>query len=95
MTFSLVTESSMRINWQDNSTNEANFEIQRSLTLVGGYVGIGTPTTAYFNDSGLGENVEYFYRVRAVNATGPSAWTSGSRLPYCFRQGHPTNCWVL
>ncbi len=79
MIFSLVTENSMRVNWQDNSTNEANFEIQRSLTAGTGFVEVGTPATSYFDDSGLGEDTEYFYRVRAVNATAPSAWITGSQ----------------
>ena len=79
MTFSLVTENSMRISWQDNSINEANFEIQRSLTAGTGFVAIGSPTNSYFDDSGLNEDTEYFYRVRAVNASGSSAWITGSQ----------------
>ncbi|RKZ56928.1 MAG: hypothetical protein DRQ44_16285, partial [Gammaproteobacteria bacterium] len=79
MVFSLVTENSMRISWQDISNNETNFEIQRSLTAGTGFIEVGTPTDSYFDDSGLDEDVEYFYRVRAVNATAPSAWITGSQ----------------
>ena len=79
MVFSLVSDNSMRISWQDNSDNEANFEIQRSLTAGAGFVQVGTPTDAFFDDSGLVEDTEYFYRVRAVNASGTSAWIAGSQ----------------
>lgn len=77
--FTLVTENSMTISWQDNSNNEENFEIQRSLTAGIGFVEIGTPADSEFDDSGLDEDVVYFYRVRAVNETGPSPWISGSQ----------------
>lgn len=79
MTFSLVAANSMRVQWDDNSDNEANFEVQRSLTLGLAYTDAGSPTTPYFDDSGLDENIEYFYRVRAVNNTAASAWITGSQ----------------
>ncbi len=89
LAFSLVTENSMRISWQDNSNNEANFEIQRSLTAGIGFVEVGTPTDSYFDDAGLDEDVEYFYRVRAINATGPSAWITGSQSTLLLLPGEP------
>ena len=80
MTFSLVTANSMRVNWQDNSTNEANFVLERSLSLAGPYAQIATPVVNYFDDSGLLENTRYYYRVWAVNATGPSASILGNQI---------------
>lgn len=89
LAFTLVTENSMRIGWQDNSDNEANFEIQRSLTAGTGFVEVGTPTDSYFDDAGLDEDVEYFYRVRAVNNTGPSAWITGSQSTLLLLPSEP------
>lgn len=91
MTFSLVTASSMRVNWVDNSDNEDYFVVERSLTKGSDYVDVGTPTTNYFDDSGLSAEVEYFYRVRAENDSGPSGYLSGSEITLPNPPADPTN----
>ncbi len=78
VTFTSVTENSMRVNWQDNSNNEANFEVDRGPAESGPWTSLGEPSVNYFDDSGLQDDTEYFYRVKAVNATGSSDYTLGS-----------------
>jgi hypothetical protein len=66
--------SQMVVRWQDRSTNEAGFQIERSvdgLTFVpAGTVGANV---TFFLDQGLASATDYLYRVRAFNALGLSA----------------------
>jgi predicted phage tail protein len=61
----------------DNSSNESNFQIFRStdnvnFTMV---TQVGANTTT-FTDSGLAASTTYFYRVRAINASGNSGFSN-------------------
>lgn len=73
-----VSSSSIDLNWQDNSNNELAFEVQRSLTGNNNWNVISTTAAdvSSFNDNSLSENTIYFYRVRAVNSAGSSAWST-------------------
>ncbi len=68
----------IRLDWLDNSCNEDNFEIKRSLTENGGYVTIATVSAnvTAFTDTGLAQNTTYWYRVRAINTNGNAAFTN-------------------
>ncbi len=65
--------------WTDNATNETGFTIQRSTSPD--FTGVTTITlnavdqVAYGN-TGRAPNTTYYYRVRAFNAAGPSAWSN-------------------
>ena len=72
-----ASAAQMTLTWQDNSTNETGFKIERS-TSGGNFVQIGTTgadITTYV-DSGLADGVTYSYRVCAYNAAGSSAYTA-------------------
>jgi len=72
------TGSSIQLSWADNSNNETGFEIERSTTSSESSFTLihttGSGTTSY-TDTGLEENTRYYYRVRAINAVGPSLYT--------------------
>ena len=73
-----VAISNVKINltWQDNSNNESGFKIERKKTSTGTYAQIaqvGTNVNA-FSDSTLLANTIYFYRIRAFNTGGHSAY---------------------
>jgi predicted phage tail protein len=72
-----VTATSIKLNWTDNSTNETGFEIERSLSSGSGFSNITTtaPDVTTYTDIGLTESTTYYYRVRAVNSAGNSAYT--------------------
>ena len=63
--------------WTDNSSNEASFEIERSLDgsnfVAAGSVGAGVTT---FADTGRSPNTTYWYRVYANNAGGASGYSN-------------------
>jgi hypothetical protein len=74
---SLVSLTQVRLTWTDGSDNETQFEIQRQ-SPGGLWVpldSVPANTTSYLDTSVSPLNT-YIYRVRAVNATGPSPWWS-------------------
>jgi hypothetical protein len=72
-----VSSAEIDLTWSDNSNNETGFQIERSLTLGSGYALIATtaPNTTSYSNVALTANTSYFYRVRATNASGSSAYT--------------------
>lgn len=73
-----VNSSTINLSWTDNSTNENGFAIERSTSSSSGFVQIAyiwSNMTTY-KDSGLARKTTYYYRVRAFNANGNSAYTN-------------------
>ena len=78
---SLPGDLAISLTWTDNSTFETAWEVERC-------VGVGctdfsllatrdaTIWGPWFNDIGLAEITTYSYRVRAVNANGPSTYSN-------------------
>lgn len=75
-----ASSSSIDLSWTDNSNNEDDFQIQRSLTGTGGWsqVSVTSPNATSFTDTGLSASTDYYYRVRARNTTGNSSWSGVS-----------------
>jgi FtsP/CotA-like multicopper oxidase with cupredoxin domain len=73
LTATILSATSVRLNWTDNANNETGFEIWRSvngaasalLTTVGANV-------VTYTDGGVSVGNTYAYQVRATNAAGPS-----------------------
>lgn len=72
-----INESSVQLSWQDRSDNEVGFEILRSDEVSGNYRLISTtdPDVTSYIDTELNLGTVYWYRVRALNSSGLSAWT--------------------
>ncbi len=66
------------LEWTDNSGNETGFEIERSTSQNGPFAPVATVGAGEteYTDGGLDCGATYYYRVRAVNAEGNSAYTS-------------------
>lgn len=70
-----VGDTSASLQWNDNSSNEDSFQIERAPAAAGpwtqrGFVGANVTT---FTDTGLSPLTDYYYRVFARNAVGDSA----------------------
>ncbi len=64
--------------WTDASANETGFEIERSLSAGSGFslIAITAANATTYRDSGRAALTTYYYRIRATNSGGPSAYTS-------------------
>lgn len=81
-----ATGSQINLTWTDNSTNEVNFLVERSADGVN-FTLIGAVTFAVtnFTDSNISAGTTYFYRVRAGNAGGYSAYSGIASAPLTFQ----------
>ena len=72
-----VSSSQINLSWTDHAGNEAGFEIERSTDGVTFQL-IGTvgPDIDSVSNSGLRANKRYYYRVRAFNSSGRSAYSN-------------------
>jgi hypothetical protein len=77
--FTVVTSpAQLTLTWQDNSTNESNFGVERKTGTNGTYAQIAlvaANTTSYV-DTSVTHGVTYCYRVDATNSSGASAYTN-------------------
>lgn len=65
------------LNWTDNANNETSFQIQRALTpafIAPTTFTVGANVTTFSQN--VSRTFNYYYRVRAVNAFGNSAWSN-------------------
>ena len=68
----------LTLTWQDNSTNESNFGIERKTGTSGTYaqVALVSANTTSYVDTSVTHGVTYCYRVDAVNSAGASSYTN-------------------
>ncbi len=76
-----VSATQINLTWTDNSTNETGFAVERAPD-AGGVPGtfaqiatVGANATVY-NNTGLTPSTAYWYRVRASNGGGSSAYSN-------------------
>jgi hypothetical protein len=72
-----VSQTQINLAWNDNSANEDGFKIERSNN-GSSWTQIGTvgPNVRNFSSTGLSANKTYYYRVRAYNVLGDSAYSN-------------------
>jgi large repetitive protein len=73
-----TSKTSLKIVWADRSYNETGIEVWRSNSMNGSYSLVTTlaaGATSY-NDQGLTPNTQYFYKIRAVNSSVQSDYSS-------------------
>jgi PKD repeat protein len=78
LTASSLSKGQITLSWTDNSTNEQLFRIERSLSASSGFAEIATVgvDVKTYTNKGLTSNQLYYYRVRASNSAGSSAYSN-------------------
>jgi hypothetical protein len=76
------------LTWTDNANNETGFTVQRA-TNAAFTAGLTTATlganvTTWAPNTNLSRNTDYYFRVRADNAVGSSAWVNATPFPVRF-----------
>ena len=77
--FTVVTPpAQFTLTWQDNSSNESNFGVERKTGTSGTYAQIAlvSANTTSYVDTSVTHGVTYCYRVDALNSAGASAYTN-------------------
>jgi hypothetical protein len=80
LTATAASTTQINLTWTDNSSNETGFKIERKTGAGGTYAQIatvGASVTTYSN-TGLAIGTNYFYRVRATNGGGDSAYSNAA-----------------
>ena len=72
-----ISSSAINLAWEDNSTDETGFSVQRRRQGSGDWVQIGTTAadTESYSHQGLFPESTYIYRVQAFNDTESSAFS--------------------
>ena len=73
-----VSFQEVKLTWQENSTDETGFRIQRRVGSSARWIEIGTTdaNVTMFSDAGLEPSTTYHYRVRALKKLVPSAFSN-------------------
>jgi hypothetical protein len=77
LTATAVSSTEIDLAWTDNSANETGFKIERSTNGTS-FTQIATVSAnvGSYSNAGLTKNKTYYYRVRAYNAAGNSAYSN-------------------
>ncbi|MDD4768029.1 MAG: fibronectin type III domain-containing protein, partial [Desulfotomaculaceae bacterium] len=70
-----VSSSQIKLTW-DEVSDADYYYVYRSTSSSGSYSKIGTATTESYKDTGLSSETKYYYKVKAVNSSGASAFSS-------------------
>lgn len=78
LTAQTISSSQIKLTWTDNSDNETGFKIERKTGVNGTWSQVATvgANTTEFTNSGLSRTTTYYYRVRAYNSIGNSAYSN-------------------
>lgn len=79
-----VSKTQINLSWTDNASNESGYLIERSLNGTSfTQIAVTAANVRTYSNTGLAGNKTYYYRVRATNAAGSSAFsnTASAKTP--------------
>jgi hypothetical protein len=73
-----VSSSEISLSWTDTGTGESSFKVERASSPSGPWAQIATTATNVSNylNAGLSASTTYYYKVRATNTAGNSAYSN-------------------
>jgi fibronectin type 3 domain-containing protein len=75
LTAKAVSRSEIDLSW-DEVDNAASYQVYRATSASGTYTRIGTAIDTSYDNTGLPENTRYYYKVKAVNGSYTSDYSS-------------------
>jgi fibronectin type 3 domain-containing protein len=92
LSLTVTGTTKVRANWTDNADNENGFTVEWGTDGVtfGSTHDVGANVTTY-EITGLTSNITYFVRVKAINASGGSAYCSAASAATWAAIAKPTN----
>ncbi|MCR4400969.1 MAG: stalk domain-containing protein [Syntrophomonadaceae bacterium] len=78
LTATAASSTAIDLAWTDNAANETAFKVERSLSSSGGFTEIAVlpADSTEYRSSGLTAGTTYYFRVRAANGAGDSAYSN-------------------
>ena len=76
LTTSVISGSEIRLFWNDNSSNESSFRVERRTTGSFQEIGATSAGATSYNDLTVASGQSYVYRVRATNDAGGSNYSN-------------------
>jgi titin len=76
------SSTQVTLTWADNANNEDGFRIERSTGMANKFaqIAVVSPNVVSFIDTGVSGSTKYFYRVRAFNSVGSSAYSNNASV---------------
>ncbi|MEO7730094.1 MAG: fibronectin type III domain-containing protein [Kofleriaceae bacterium] len=73
-----MAADAIELRWTDHAANETGFRVERARAAAGPFSEVTTTAAnlAHYTDVGLAAATTYYYRVRATNSAGNSAYTA-------------------
>jgi fibronectin type III domain protein/putative metal-binding protein len=92
-----VSSTAINLAWTDAANNEEGFRIERSASASSGFaeIAIVAANVVAFSDTSLTPSATYYYKVKAYNSAGDSAYTNTAnavtQAPPVTAPAAPTN----
>ncbi len=78
LTATPFSTTAIDLNWRDNASDETAYKVERSLSSTSGFteVAVLPDNTTFYHSTGLNPQTTYYFRVRAINSGGNSAYSN-------------------